>query len=407
MNCPVSRSLVCVGVFLCCFLAGCAASSPDVPQQTTPPAPRQQPIVFEPLTSPTPSPEPPQPATVAPVVTPVSQPREQQAPPVQRQAPVVQGTVSAGWNPLVTRLRTDVPEVAPATIEGFFAGIGEFSPAPMGVKIKELYTNKFLRTPKKPEDIPAPPPPSIYRGVVTQANKEKCQEFLSLHKAAFDVAEKTWSVPREVIVSLLLVETKLGTFLGKEMAFWSLASMAAADTVDKVKDHVPGITIKPDQVDWMQEKLNEKSAWAYKELKAFVRHCAANNLEPGSMQGSVYGAIGICQFMPSNLARYGADGDGDGRVDLFVPADAIASAAKYLAEHGWKTNTSFADRRNVLKKYNNLTRYANTILAMAESIRTGTLLTAAPDAATPAEKAATKPAAKPTAKPAPKKGQKK
>ena len=400
------------GILLCILLgfalAGCASSAPTTPPPAQKAAPKPAtPVFYERFSSPLPS----QNATAAPAEgdlpgVPADSSVNSPLPPSPAAAGSVPGpapdpaAISPDWQPLIARLKTDLQDVPPETVERFFAQISSFSPAPMGVKIKELYTNKFLRKPPDPDAPPKPPLPSLYPGVVSQANKDKCNEFLTLHKAAFDHAEKQYAVPREVIVALLLVETKLGTFLGKEMAFWSLASMAAADTVDKVKDHVPGITIKPDQTDWMQSKLDEKSAWAFKELKAFVRHCAANNLVPGGMLGSVYGAIGICQFMPSNLSRYGADGDGDGRVDLFVPADAIASAAKYLADHGWKTETSFAARREVLKKYNNLTRYANTILAMAESIRTGTLLTAAPDAPKAATKAAAKPAKKSAPQPA-------
>lgn len=41
------------------------------------------------------------------------------------------------------------------------------------------------------------------------------------------------------------------------------------------------------------------------------------------------GAQGLAQFMPSTWARYGVDGNGDGRRDPFDPLDAIWSAAGY------------------------------------------------------------------------------
>jgi membrane-bound lytic murein transglycosylase B len=104
------------------------------------------------------------------------------------------------------------------------------------------------------------------------------------------------------------------------------------------------------------------------------------------MPGSVYGAIGICQFMPSNLAPYGDDGDGDGVINLFSEADAIFSAALYLTRHGWTAGLDVERRRSVLRRYNNLTIYANTILTLAESVRTGVLQKGPPDR----RKAATK-----------------
>ncbi len=40
--------------------------------------------------------------------------------------------------------------------------------------------------------------------------------------------------------------------------------------------------------------------------------------------------------MPSNFVTSGADGDGDGRADIWrSEADTIASIGNYLARHGW------------------------------------------------------------------------
>jgi Transglycosylase SLT domain len=46
------------------------------------------------------------------------------------------------------------------------------------------------------------------------------------------------------------------------------------------------------------------------------------------------GAGGPMQFLAATWARYGVDGDGDGRVDRWDPADAIFSAANYLCASG-------------------------------------------------------------------------
>ena len=54
------------------------------------------------------------------------------------------------------------------------------------------------------------------------------------------------------------------------------------------------------------------------------------------MRSSWAGAVGMTQFMPTEYFVHAADGDGDGKIDIFrsVP-DALASAAKQLKGKGW------------------------------------------------------------------------
>ena len=55
------------------------------------------------------------------------------------------------------------------------------------------------------------------------------------------------------------------------------------------------------------------------------------------------GATGLTQFLPSEYYGHGVDLDGDGRVDIWrsVP-DALASAAKQLADKGWRRGVPWA-----------------------------------------------------------------
>lgn len=48
--------------------------------------------------------------------------------------------------------------------------------------------------------------------------------------------------------------------------------------------------------------------------------------------GSPAGAQGISQFIPSTWATWGTDGDGDGVADVWNPADAIVSQAKFMCD---------------------------------------------------------------------------
>ena len=55
------------------------------------------------------------------------------------------------------------------------------------------------------------------------------------------------------------------------------------------------------------------------------------------MRSSWAGAVGLTQFMPSEYLKYAADGDGDGKTDIWrsIP-DALASAARQLEGKGWQ-----------------------------------------------------------------------
>jgi lytic murein transglycosylase len=61
------------------------------------------------------------------------------------------------------------------------------------------------------------------------------------------------------------------------------------------------------------------------------------------MKSSWAGAMGLPQFLPSDYLKYAVDFDGDGSADIWnsVP-DALASAAKQLADKGWQRGLHWA-----------------------------------------------------------------
>jgi lytic murein transglycosylase len=63
----------------------------------------------------------------------------------------------------------------------------------------------------------------------------------------------------------------------------------------------------------------------------------------GIMRSSWGGAMGLTQFLPSELSKYAVDFDHDGKVDIWNSApDALASAAKQLAGKGWQRGEPWA-----------------------------------------------------------------
>jgi hypothetical protein len=73
-----------------------------------------------------------------------------------------------------------------------------------------------------------------------------------------------------------------------------------------------------------------------------------------TQEGSVNsaGAGGPAQFLASTWRQYGIDGDGDGRIDRWDPADAIFSMANYLAAAG-----APSDYRKAIFAYNHADWY--------------------------------------------------
>lgn len=74
-----------------------------------------------------------------------------------------------------------------------------------------------------------------------------------------------------------------------------------------------------------------------KELDAVVTIVDRGLASRSMLRGSWAGAMGQPQFLPSSYLAYAADGDGDGRADIWnSEPDTLASIANYLVKHGWQ-----------------------------------------------------------------------
>lgn len=274
------------------------------------------------------------------------------------------GAVAPAWRPLAERLAAD--GLAGPRVDALLSTLAATpSQSPMGRKMRELYMRRFF--PKPPSGKPAP---LYYMGVVTEKNARLCREFIAANPQAFALAEARYGVPPAIAVSLLFVETRLGKVLADvpENAFYTLASMAVSRRPQDISDWLPRLPGYERHLDWFAETMPKRADWAYKEVRALVAHLLHDNADPRALPSSIYGAVGLCQFMPSNIAVYGADGDGDGKVDLFSVPDAVASLSNYLAKHGWKPGISRARQHTLLMAYNHSRTYANTILALSDLV---------------------------------------
>lgn len=85
----------------------------------------------------------------------------------------------------------------------------------------------------------------------------------------------------------------------------------------------------------------------------------------GSMVSSA-GALGPMQFLPATFVRYAKDGNGDGKADIWNPADAIFTAARYLCANG--AGNGDAGLQAALWNYNHADWYVQLVLALAAKI---------------------------------------
>ena len=82
--------------------------------------------------------------------------------------------------------------------------------------------------------------------------------------------------------------------------------------------------------------MSRRAAFFRAELIAALQIAETGQAPNQSMKSSWAGALGQPQFMPSSFLKFAADGDGDGRADIWTSeADTIASIGAYLDHHGW------------------------------------------------------------------------
>lgn len=238
----------------------------------------------------------------------------------------------------------------------------------MGKKIQFMYKRKFLpKAPHTPNPSSAhrvkPQDPHLTPDVVARLRVIK-----SKYGPALLNVERRYGVPSELALALLVVESKVGGDLGDKNAFSNLASMAASTRPEDVSKHLHKYRPTTEQWPWVQQHLDAKSQWAYQELQDLILYGVKNKLDVTTFKGSIYGAIGLCQFLPSVALKYGEDGDGDGKADLFNPADAIMSVGKFVKQCGWKNNLDRTGKITVLKRYDPDYYFAITVLEVATRI---------------------------------------
>lgn len=139
---------------------------------------------------------------------------------------------------------------------------------------------------------------------------QKGKDYITANQAVFDKAESDYGVPKEVLAGIIAIETEFGVSSGTTITFNALYSRMQKWPVTT----------------WRAQA---------NQLIALATYCLNSKIDCFGIKGSYAGALGIVQFMPDSLLNYGIDGNGDGVIDLYNPADAIPSAANFLVRHNW------------------------------------------------------------------------
>jgi membrane-bound lytic murein transglycosylase B len=274
---------------------------------------------------------------------------------------------AADWKPLTDRLTAD--GFSREAMEALFARPEcHFEPDSMAGKLRALLRSRSAEADSLSE---AALRKTYHRQYLNPRAIARANAFLIQNASLLEEMTTRYGVPKEIVVAILLVETHLGRNTGNRLVFNRLASMARATKPEIVHPHLDVALLAPEEVEFVSRRCREKSDWAYGELKALLLYAAQDKTDPLAIRGSVYGAIGMCQFMPSNIFIYGVDADGDGRIDPFAKVDALHSIANYLRGHGWREGMDRDYQHRVIFAYNHSTVYANTILTVAEKIQGG------------------------------------
>jgi membrane-bound lytic murein transglycosylase B len=146
--------------------------------------------------------------------------------------------------------------------------------------------------------------------VVSNERVTRGRALLKENRALVNRFAAPAGIPDSVLVSLWGIESNYGSRLGDFEVVPALATLAYN---------------------------NFRAKFFREQLIAALRIVSQGHIGLHAMKGSWAGAMGQCQFIPTSFLAYAADGDGDGRKDIWTSkADVFASTANYLRRVGWR-----------------------------------------------------------------------
>ncbi|WP_319380815.1 lytic murein transglycosylase [Thiomicrorhabdus sp.] len=149
-----------------------------------------------------------------------------------------------------------------------------------------------------------------FRRAVSQTRVANGRKNFRKQQALLAKVTQKYGVQSPYLVAFWGMETNYGGYTGNLSIIRSLATLA----------HDP-----------------RRSEFFSNELLSALKILDRGHVQLDEMNGSWAGAMGQCQFMPSNYLRYAVDGDDDSKINLWKSLpDVFYSAAHFLNELGWQ-----------------------------------------------------------------------
>lgn len=212
--------------------------------------------------------------------------------------------------------------------------------------------------------------PERYKKFLTKESILSAKKFFRQNLNILRKMERMFKVEKEVVVAILLIESKFGENIGKHRILPTLASIATLESPEHIEQIYQNLNQGEQRVSYGEVELfaKRRANWAYNELKCFLKIIKEENIDPLEVYGSFAGAMGMAQFIPSSFILYAKARNG--LVNwLLNKEEAILSIGNYLSSHGWKRNLSLSKKRKLLWHYNNSDPYVDTVLKIAHKIK--------------------------------------
>lgn len=215
-------------------------------------------------------------------------------------------------------------------------------------------------------------PRSLYRGFTQPSSIALARRCRAQHAETLRAAEREFGVPGSMVAAIIHIESGCGRNTGSHVVLYRLARLAMANEPANLRRNILRHTRGTSSPEAIERLTRERARYLedtfYPEVLATFQIADKLNIDPLGIRGSGSGAFGIPQFLPRSYLSYAVDGNGDGRITLYDPEDAIRSCANYLAAHGWRPGLTRAQQRRVIWHYNRSDTYIDAVLAVAERL---------------------------------------